>query len=232
MPIFLDDASPSTAPLSRAFQRLPLTDVHPPHVKLLAPAREPGGLSGNSPSPFPKGTGHGAPSTIRTREDSICRGRLQSLGSAKRTYEYTHRSNLLDLCGFVMGLNATRPHGFHFNTIIINDDMYNVLFETSHGICLPPWGCVSHGICRPRQNMITMGGITFLYHHGIPLDCAYVLSSEQAPIFVYGPSTTVFTGSGRKVTRQCGFVEPPPGMLEFPWGIRLGVRKLCDTDDT
>lgn len=248
----LGDASPRPAPLARAFRRFSLTGGRPPYVEFSVPARKPGGLcaetmcvptdrarmtrttrqisSGSGFPRLPKGTEHDATSAIRAYEDSMCHEKLRSLGSVKKTYEWTRRSTLLDLKEFVANLDKARPYELQFDAVIINPDMYNALFEISYGKPLPAQGCVFPGIIISYKNMIAMGRFKFLCHPRIPIDCAYALSSEQAPVFVYGPSTTTSINNGQEVSRPCGFVEPPPGMPECPWGVRFGVRRVCDTD--
>jgi len=186
--------------------------------------------AGDGSAPLSTSTGRGAEPAIETHENLPCLEQLARLDSADRVFEHSCCSTLIDLKNFVARLNRTRPWKFRLDTVIINDK-HGALLESSPGQHMPSYGCVSHGIYRPYQNMIVMSGITFLLHPGIPPNCAYAMSSMQAPVFVHGPSITKHTRDGLVVTRECGFVEPPRGAPGCPWGVRFGIRVIRDVDD-
>lgn len=242
-------ADARTAPLAAAFWRLKAA-VDPSPVPFLVPAHEQGGLCATieygsteqaftssgaarqlypknySPTPL-KGAGHVMASTIKTREDDMCHERLRSLGSVGKTYKYGRHFVLASLMTFIAGLNATRPWLLRFDTVVINTEMYDAILEDPYKI-LPPYGCVSHGIIWNYRDMFSVSGTSFLHYHGIPFGCAYAMSRNQAPRFVYGPSTIVSASYVQVPTRQSGFVEPPRNMPECPWGVRFNVRKICE----
>lgn len=238
-----------TAPLAAAFQRRQV-GAYPSYVTFLVSARGPQGLFASTAcasteqarmergvvrqgsvggAPVPPGkTESGADQAPESHEDGVCHGRLRGLGGAGRAHEHGRHSTLSDLAALVAGLNAARPRRLCLDRAVINTAMRNVLFEASPGEYVPPYGSVAHGILRPYQNVVVTGGIKFLHHAGIPDDRAYLLSSKQAPIFVYGPSTTSRAGGVEVTTRESGFVEPPRGEPECPWGYSLDVRGACN----
>jgi len=168
--------------------------------------------------------GHGVELAIGLDEDSAALELLDGLGEMGETYMYERHSTLIDLLGFVRNLNATRPPGLHLDVVVVNDDMYDVLFGNLHGKSLPSWGHVFCGGRKIRPNVTVLGRVTFLHHSGIPHDCAYALSSMQAPVFVCGPWCTACADGELVNIRQSGFANPPHGVLDPPWGVKIDVR--------
>lgn len=216
------------APLAAAFLRRQV-GAYPSYVKFLVSARAPEGIvampeyvltdqarmeRGVVRQDPPAGAGH------ESHEDATCHARLRRLGMAGRGYECGAGATLDGLAALVAGLNAERPRRLRLDRAIIGTAARNVLFG---GGRVPPCGGRAGGVRRPYENVVVTNEAKFLHHHAIPGDTAYVMSSRQAPIFVYGPEATGRSGGAEVTTRESGLVEPPGGLPECPWGYRLAV---------